>query len=384
MMIKRDLEPKILAALERFPCVALLGARQVGKTTLARRIAAAKPGAVFLDLERPSDAAKLAEPELFLGPLSDRLVVLDEVQRVPDLFPVLRSLVDERARAGRFLILGSAAPELLRQSSETLAGRVRFFELAPLTLHEVKPPPDAVPSLWLRGGFPRSFLAQDERESLDWRDAFIQTFLERDIPAFGIRVPAANLRRFWQMLAHNHGQLWNASRLAAGFGVSPPTMQHYLDILEDAFMLRQLRPLQANLGKRLVKSPRIYLRDSGLLHALPGIDSIQSLQGHPALGASFEGWVIEQIIAAAPQGWDWHFYRTAAGAEVDLVLRHARQTVVVEIKFSAAPKPAKGFWSALEDLKPQRAFVVAPVRERYPLSERVQVLPLLECARVFG
>jgi len=383
MMIKRDLEPKILAALERFPCVALLGARQVGKTTLARRIAAAKPGAVFLDLERPSDAAKLAEPELFLGPLSDRLVVLDEVQRVPDLFPVLRSLVDERARAGRFLILGPAAPELLRQSSETLAGRVRFFELAPLTLHEVKPPPDAVPSLWLRGGFPRSFLAQDDRESLDWRDAFIQTFLERDIPAFGIRVPAANLRRFWQMLAHNHGQLWNASRLAAGFGVSPPTMQHYLDILEDAFMLRQLRPLQANLGKRLVRSPRIYLRDSGLLHALLGIDSIQSLQGHPALGASFEGWVIEQIIAAAPQGWDWHFYRTAAGAEVDLVLRHARQTVVVEIKFSAAPKPAKGFWSALEDLKPQRAFVVAPVRERYPLSERVQVLPLLECAKVF-
>ena len=238
--------------------------------------------------------------------------------------------------------------------------------------------------MWLRGGFPRSFLAQDDRQSLDWREAFIQTFLERDIPAFGIRVPAANLRRFWQMLAHNHGQLWNASRLAAGFGVSPPTMQHYLDILEDAFMLRQLRPLAANLGKRLVKSPRIYLRDSGLLHALLGIDSIQSLQGHPALGASFEGWVIEQIIAAAPQGWDWHFYRTAAGAEVDLVLRRARQTVVVEVKFSAAPKPAKGFWNALEDLKPQRAFVVAPVRERYPLSGRVQVLPVLDCAQVFG
>ena len=382
-MIQRDLEAKILAALGQFPCIALLGARQVGKTTLARRIAAAKPAAVFLDLERPSDAAKLAEPELFLGPLADRLVVLDEIQRVPDLFPVLRSLVDERARAGRFLILGSAAPDLLRQSSETLAGRVRFFELAPLALREVKPPPEAVPSLWLRGGFPRSFLAQDDRQSLDWREAFIQTFLERDIPAFGIRVPAANLRRFWQMLAHNHGQLWNASRLASGFGVSPPTMQHYLDILEDAFMLRQLRPLAANLGKRLVKSPRIYLRDSGLLHALLGIDSIESLQGHPALGASFEGWVIEQIIAAAPQGWDWHFYRTAAGAEVDLVLRRARQTVVVEVKFSAAPKPAKGFWNALEDLKPQRAFVVAPVRERYPLTGRVQVLPVLECARVF-
>jgi hypothetical protein len=383
-MIDRELEPKILAALGQFPCVALLGARQVGKTTLARRVAAAKPGAVFLDLERPSDAAKLAEPELFLGPLADRLVVLDEIQRVPELFPVLRSLVDAGARAGRFLILGSAAPALLRQSSETLAGRVRFFELAPLALREVKPPPEAVPTLWLRGGFPRSFLAQDERQSLDWREAFIQTFLERDIPAFGIRVPAANLRRFWQMLAHSHGQLWNASRLASGFGVSPPTMQHYLDILEDAFMLRQLRPLQANLGKRLVKSPRIYLRDSGLLHALLGIDSIQSLQGHPALGASFEGWVMEQIIAAAPQGWDWHFYRTAAGAEIDLVLRRARQTVVVEIKFSAAPKPAKGFWSALEDLKPQRAFVVAPVREGYPLSGGVQVLPVLECARVFG
>ena len=382
-MIERDFEPKILAALRRFPCVALLGARQVGKTTLARRVAAAKSGAVFLDLERPSDAAKLIEPELFLGPLADRLVVLDEIQRVPNLFPVLRSLVDERSRTGRFLVLGSASPGLLRQSSETLAGRVRFFELAPLLLHEVKPPLDGGPSLWLRGGFPRSFLAQDDRESLDWRDAFIQTFLERDIPAFGIRVSAANLRRFWQMLAHNHGQLWNASRLAAGFGVSPPTMQHYLDILEDAFMLRQLRPLEANLGKRLVKSPRIYLRDSGLLHALLGIDSIQALQGHPALGASFEGWIIEQIIAAAPQGWDWHFYRTAAGAEIDLVLRRARQTVVVEIKFSAAPKPAKGFWNALEDLKPQRAFVVAPVRERYPLAERVQVLPVLECSRVF-
>lgn len=383
-MIKRDLEPQILAALGQFPCVALLGARQVGKTTLARRIAAAKPGAVFLDLERPSDAAKLIEPELFLGPLADRLVVLDEVQRVPNLFPVLRSLVDERARAGRFLILGSASPALLRQSSESLAGRVRFFELAPLLLHEVKPSFNGVPSLWLRGGFPRSYLAEDDRGSLDWREAFIQTFLERDIPVFGIRVPAANLRRFWQMLAHNHGQLWNASRLAAGFGVSPPTMQHYLDILEDALMLRQFRPLVANFGKRLVKSPRIYLRDSGLLHALLGIDSIQSLQGHPALGASFEGWVIEQIISAAPQGWDWHFYRTAAGAEVDLVLKRARQTVVVEIKFSAAPKPAKGFWSALEDLKPQRAFVVAPVRERYPLTERVQVLPVLDCAQVFA
>src|SRR3972149_3853791 len=228
MMIERSLEPKIRAALMRFPCVALLGARQVGKTTLARRVAAAKPRAVFLDLERPSDAAKLAEPELFLGRLADRLVVLDEIQRVPDLFPVLRSLVDDRARAGRVLILGSASPELLRQSSETLAGRVRFFELAPLALHEVKPSFENAPSLWLRGGFPRSFLAEDDRESLDWRDAFIQTFLERDIPAFGIRVPAANLRRFWQMLAHNHGQLWNASRLAAGVGGFPPTMQHYL------------------------------------------------------------------------------------------------------------------------------------------------------------
>ena len=383
MMIQRHLEPEIRAALRRFSCVALLGARQVGKTTLARRIAAAQPGAVILDLERPSDAAKLIEPELFLGPLAGRLVVLDEVQRVPNLFPVLRSLVDERARAGQFLILGSASPDLLRQSSETLAGRVRFFELAPLLLREVKPPFDGVASLWLRGGFPRSFLAQDDGESLDWRDAFIRTFLERDIPAFGIRVPAANLRRFWQMLAHNHGQLWNASRLAAGFGVSPPTMQHYLDILEDAFMLRQLRPLEANFGKRLVKSPRIYLRDSGLLHSLLAIDSMLSLQGHPVLGASFEGWVIEQIIAAAPQGWDWHFYRTAAGAEVDLVLKRARQTVVVEVKFSAAPKPAKGFWNALGDLKPQRAFVVAPVRERYPLAERVQVLPVLDCAQVF-
>jgi uncharacterized protein len=313
MIIERSLYPKLLESLKTFPVVGLVGPRQVGKTSLARQLVAelaqtaqsntqSAQSAVMLDLERPSDLAKLTEPELYLEPLANRLVVLDEVQLRPDLFPVLRALVDARRRPGRFLILGSAAPALIQHSSETLAGRVDFLELAPLTLNEINlnetntQPANTVNStaqnLWSRGGFPDSYLARSDVASMRWREAFVRSYLERDIPQLGIRISAATLRRFWLMLAHYHGQLWNASTLAGSLGVSAPSVRHYLDILESTFMVRVLQPYSANLGKRLVKSPKVYLRDSGLLHALLNLPNHNALLGHPMLGASWEGWVI--------------------------------------------------------------------------------------------
>jgi len=383
-MFKRRIKPQLSRALENFPAVALLGARQVGKTTLARSIAADYPDAIYLDLERPSDLAKLTEPELFLGSVAQRLVIIDEVQRRPDLFPLLRALIDTNRRNGRFLLLGSASPDLITHGSETLAGRIAFLELSPLTLDEVNATFNSLPQLWLRGGFPSSLLASSDSDSFEWREQFIRSHLERDIPTLGIRIPAANLRRFWQMVAHSHGQLWNASQLASGFGVSPPTIQRYLDVLEDTFMVRQLRPYHVNLGKRLVKSPKIYLLDSGLLHCLLGIDSEIALQGHPVVGASWEGWVIEQLLALLPSGWRPYFYRTAAGAEVDLLIdRPGRNPIAIEIKFSASPKPSRGFWSALADTQAQ-GWICAPVTESYPLAQGVNVLPVTELHRILG
>ena len=382
-MFSRRIEQKLWHALANFPAVALVGPRQVGKTTLARSIATDHADAVYLDLERPSDLAKLGEPEIFLGSVANRLVIIDEVQRRPDLFPLLRALIDANRRNGRFLLLGSAAPELITHGSETLAGRIAFLELAPLTLDEVKPAFDVMPQLWLRGGFPSSLLANSDSDSFEWREQFIRTHLERDIPTLGIRIPASNLRRFWQMVSHSHGQLWNASQLAAGFGVSPPTIQRYLDVLEDTFMVRQLRPYHVNLGKRLVKSPKIYLRDSGLLHCLIGIETVQALQGHPIVGFSWEGWVIEQLLALLPSGWRPYFYRTAAGAEVDLLIdRPGKNPIAIEIKFSSAPKPSRGFWSALADTQAQ-GWICAPVTEGYPLAQGVNVLPITELHRIF-
>jgi len=368
--------------LARFPAVALLGPRQAGKTTLARHLAAQYPDSQYLDLERPSDLAKLADPELFLGRLADRLVVLDEVQRRPELFAVLRSLIDEGRRPGRFLLLGSASPDLLRQTSESLAGRIAFHELAPFDLSEIAPTSSDLPRFWLRGGYPMSWLAPSEADSLAWRDAFVTTHLERDIPAFGIRVPGATLRRFWQMLAHLHGQLWNASRLAANFGVSAPTAGHYLDILEATYMVRRLPPLHANLGKRLVKSPKVYLRDSGLLHALLGIDSLDTLAGHPILGASWEGWVVEQVALLIPPGWQLSFYRTAAGAEMDIVAEKGGRRIGIEVKYASAPTVTKGFWQARQDLQLDQTYVVAPVAQGYPLAENVEVVPALGLTEV--
>jgi hypothetical protein len=381
-MIKRRLLPVIEHSLTEFPAVALLGPRQAGKTTLARIVANERPDSLYLDLERPSDMARLADPELFLSRHADQLIVLDEVQRQPEIFSVLRALIDEKRRPGRFLLLGSASPQLLRQASESLAGRISFHELAPFDISEIKPNHSEMQNFWLRGGYPLSWLAKSDNASYNWRESFIATHLERDIPSFGIRVPGTTLRRFWQMLAHLHGQLWNASRLATGFGVSAPTVQHYLDILEATFMLRRLPPFQANIGKRLVKSPKIYLRDSGILHALLSITSLNDLAGHPVVGASWEGWVLEQIAQLIAPQWQLSFYRTASGAEMDVVAERGKSRIGFEIKFSSAPALSKGFWSALSDLKLDHAFVIAPVQNGYPLATNVDVVPAAELVRV--
>lgn len=377
-MIIRSIQPILKESLEQFPVVGLVGARQVGKTTMARQVAReAGADAIRLDLERPSDQRKLADPELYLEQHRQHLVVLDEIQRIPELFQLLRALVDEDRRPGRFLVLGSASPDLLQGASESLAGRIRFLELGPLELREVGP--EAFQSLWLRGGFPDSFLAGSNAASMDWRDSFIMTHLERDIPLLGLRLPPAQLRRFWQMIAHGHGGLWNASRLAVSLGISAPTVRRYLDVLEDTYMVRQLQPFHANLGKRLVKQPKVYVRDSGLLHALLGVRSMEDLLGNPSAGASWEGFVIEQILAAVPASWRPTFYRTSAGAELDLVLERPGnlKPLGIEVKLTKAAAPTRGFWQALEDIGAQ-GVVVCQATESYPLAPNATVLPIQE------
>ena len=384
-MIERNLQRVVQQRLRQYPAVALLGPRQVGKTTLAKTIAAQYPRAMLLDLERESDRAAVERPELFFAAHRDRLVVLDEVQLVPQLFAALRPEIDADRRAGRFLMLGSASGELLRQSGESLAGRVSYLELTPLLAAELGSDLAGLQSLWLRGGFPMSYLATDDEASYIWRQDFIRTFLHRDLPDMGLRVPAETMRRFWQMLAHLQGQMFNASQLGLSLGgASHTTTARYLDALVDTMMVRRLPPHLPNIGKRLVKFPKVYLRDSGLLHAMLGLASVRDLQGHAIAGASWEGFVVEQVAARLPPDAQLSFYRTAAGAEVDLVIEHRTQKVAVEIKFSSAPKPTKGFWQALDDLKVTRAFVVAPVSRRYPLAAGVDVLPVQELAALLG
>ena len=376
-MLKRKAQALVEARLAQFPAVVLLGPRQVGKTTLARAVAAQRPQSLVLDLERESDRAVLAQPELFLPAHRDRLLVLDEVQRVPGLFAALRPEIDADRRPGRFLLAGSASGDLLRQSGESLAGRVSYVELTPLLASELPPDLLALQSLWLRGGFPLSHLASDDEAAFQWRQDFIRAFLERDLPAMGVRVPAETLRRFWTMLAHLQGQLFNASRLGMALGgASHTTVSRYADVLVDTLIVRRLRPCVPNIGKRLVKSPKVYLRDSGLLHALLGLATVRDLQGHPIAGASWEGFVVEQVAAQLPAGAQLGFYRTAAGAEIDLVIEHRARRIGVEIKFSAAPKPAKGFWEALKDLRLDKTYVIAPVQRRYPLAAGVEVVPV--------
>lgn len=378
-MINRNLAPKVIESLTQFPAVAILGPRQVGKSTLARSVA---HGAIFLDLERPADIAKLQDAESYLGSLSDRLVVIDEIQRMPELFPVLRVLIDQQRRPGRFLLLGSASPALRRQASESLAGRIEYLELTPFTLDEVGATPENQQKLLLRGGFPESFLAASNQASLRWRQAFIQTFLEQDIPQLGIRIPASQLRRFWQMLAHLHGNLWNASQIASSMGMSPATMRHYLDTLADTFMVRVLIPYHVNLGKRLVKSPKVYLRDAGLLHALLGIKDYDALLSHPVIGASWEGMVIEHLISHAGQDSQAFFYRTAAGAELDLVIDSPPHLYGYEVKFGLAPKLGKGYHHAIADLGISKGKVIYSGNEQFQLAGDATAMGLANAIEV--
>lgn len=379
-MIQRLQNIAVQAALRKFPVVGLLGPRQVGKTTLARTIGQQqKNRSVYLDLELPSDIAKLIDAELYLSRLSDRLVILDEIQRMPALLPLLRALVDRDRRPGRFLILGSAAPNLIREASETLAGRIVYHELTPFRLSEIAAKDHR--KLWIQGGFPDSFLSS-EKDSFAWREAFIRTYLERDIPQLGIHIPSLQLRRFWTMTAHYHGQIWNASRIAGSLGITSPTAARYLDLLEGTFILRTLKPYQKNTAKRLVKSPKVYFRDTGLLHALLRLTNFEDLAAHPVVGASWEGFVIEQILHVAGNRFDPFYYRTQAGAEIDLILESNRQRIAVEVKFSLSPEITRGFWNALEDLQCKNAYVVYPGKESYPISKNVSVVPLSELQNI--
>jgi uncharacterized protein len=374
-MIERRREFATLQRLlRRHPVVAIVGARQVGKTTLARQLAAKTEAATFFDLENPEDLARLADPMLALKDLRG-LVVLDEIQRQPELFPILRVLADRSRRPARFLLLGSASPNLLRQSAESLAGRIIYHELGGFSLEEVGVARHG--RLWLRGGLPRSFLARSDADSAAWRREFVRTFLERDLPQLGITIAASTLRRFWAMLAYYHGQIWNSSEFARSFGVADHTVRHYLDLLTSALVVRQLPPWFANIAKRQVKAPKVYIRDSGLLHSLLNVRTLSDLESHPKLGASWEGFVVEQIIRrleARPE--ECFFWATHAGAELDLLVVRGRHRLGFEIKRTSSPRPTPSMHHALADLKLHRLDVIHAGDETFPLGRRLRAVAL--------
>jgi predicted AAA+ superfamily ATPase len=387
-MIPRRALKTVQDALSRQAAVALLGPRQVGKTTLAHTVAE-QTGALYLDLEAREDREKLSDPALFLRAYEDRLVILDEIHRVPELFQALRGLIDQGRRHGRrygrFLVLGSASIGLLRPSGESLAGRIAYVEMGPLDVLEAGQREPERQALWLRGGFPDSFLARSDAESLMLREDFIRTYLERDVPQFGPRIPAETLERLWTMLAHGQGTLLNASRLAAGLSLKAPTVVRYIDLLADLLLVRRLQPFHANTGKRLVKSPKIYVRDSGILHALLAIKDHNALAGHPVVGPSWEGFVIENLLAVAPERTLASFYRTSAGAEIDFVLDLPKgERWAIEIKRGLTPKPERGFHVACEDLQPARRFVVYSGDARFPVSADLEAIGLRELAEMLG
>lgn len=387
-MIPRQLTSLLLKRLRQSPTVALLGSRQVGKTTLAKELDLDKP-THYLDLERPSDLAKLADPELYLAGFANQLVILDEVQRMPDLFAVLRSLIDERRRAGEksghFLLLGSASPDLLQQSSETLAGRISYLELSPLQILEMPVPEASLQTLWERGGYPDSTLAPDEETSIQWREDFITSYVERYLPQQGITAAPILMRRFCSMLAHLQGATINLSKLAGSLGIDGKTARRYLDLLEGLYLVRTLPPWTRNAGKRLVKSPKVYWRDSGILHALAGLRSLEHVLGHPLCGASWEGFCIEQILVRLAKGANASHYRTHAGAEVDLVIEQADgQILAVEIKRTLSPKLTPGLVESMETLQASRGVIVIPEGEPYSLSKSVSAMGLLSLLKTLS
>ncbi len=381
MFIQRICFEKLNAAIKRQPAVALLGARQVGKTTLALEYARGQDH-VYLDLENSEDRQNLTDPSFFLRQFEDKLVVLDEIQRAPELFPELRGLIDQGRRkgltSGRFLILGSASVDLLKQSSESLAGRIEYVGLSPLSVAEVEV--NELVKLWLRGGFPLSFLASSDNDSLVWRKNFVRTYAERDMLQFNPRVPTELLTRLWTMLGHNHGTMLNSSRLATSLEVTSPTVSRHVGFLDDLLLVRRLNPFGANLGKRLVKSPKVYIRDSGVLHALLNLQSNDDLMRHPICGFSWEGFVIEQVIEATEDHATPLFYRTVDGAEIDLLLEWHRtgDLWAIEIKQSMQRPPSKGFFSAVDALNPRRSFVVCMQQRPHRISRDVEVQGLSE------
>lgn len=385
-MIQRHVSKLLLNYLEQFPAVVLLGPRQVGKTTLSLAVAEGRKS-VYLDLERPEDQKKLSDAALYLSAHEDKMVILDEVQRAPGLFQTLRGVIDQGRRSGkkygRFLLLGSASVELIKQTGETLAGRVAYLELPILNVLEIEQ--SRSNELWLRGGFPDSFLASSDASSLAWRQNFIRTYLERDIPQLGPRIPAETMRRFWTMLAHSQGSLLNSAELGRSLAIDGKSITRYLDLMVDLLLVRRLQPFYANINKRLVKSPKVYVRDSGLTHALLGVKDFDTLLGHPVIGASWEGFVIETLLNVLPASFLPFFYRTAAGAEIDLVLELSpNKHFAIEIKRGLSPKLEKGFYNAISDLEPERAFVVYSGEERYPLGQNIEVIGLKEMANLLA
>jgi len=368
--VERAIFPSIEKHLENFPCVALLGARQVGKSTLAKKYIQSVENAIYLDLEDPVDMAKLRDVSAFLEVNSDKLICFDEIQRYPDIFQVFRSYLDKGKRHGQLLLLGSASRDLIRQSFESLAGRISYLEVTPFLANEV----GDFKKLWLQGGYPESYLKESEFSD-EWRRNYIQSFLERDIPNLGIKIAPRNLRRFWQMLAHSNGQLLNKAKLASSMGMTAPTITHYLDILEGTFILTQLQAYSSNAKKRLVKSPKIYMNDTGLLHTLLGLETMNDLLGHPVFGSSFESVVVTNILKNFPKH-EASFYRSSSGNEIDLVLEKGNRKICVEIKASSSPKVSKGFFEALKFLNPDEAFVVANIKDSFPVSNDVEACSL--------
>jgi len=372
--IRRFLENDLLKYLKNFPAVAILGSRQCGKSTLAHEIASRyHDNVIFLDLEDDSDLQKLENPKLFFSINKEKLICIDEIQLKPDLFPILRTILDKNKRNGQLLILGSASRDLIKQSSETLAGRIIYLELTPFTINELKE--NDLSNLWLRGGYPRSILASDEKMSYIWRKSFIQTYLERDIPQLGFNIPAQTLKRLWVMIAHSTGQILNSSKLGESLGVSHTTLRNYIDLLTQTFMIRILEPLNINIKKRIVKSPKIYIRDSGILHALLGIEDKNDLMGNPIFGNSWESFAVEQIASTLPD-WEISFYRTSSGAEIDIVLTKGTKRIGVELKTSSAPKVTKGFWNVIEDLNLSSVYIINPMDDFYKIHDIVTVSSL--------
>lgn len=379
-MIKRTAQQQITLLLDEFPAVGILGPRQVGKTTLAEQIAyTINPEPIYLDLESVIDRAKLTDPEAYLELHKGKLIILDEIQRVPELFQILRGVIDRRRRqghkTGQFLVLGSASLDLLKQSSESLAGRIAYKELSGLIVSEIDKQTE-FDRLWIRGGFPDSFLAKTDEASLRWRLNFVNTYLETDIPQFGPRIPAVMLRRLWTMLAHSQGGQLNNAKLASNLDVAAPTVKRYVELLEDLLLVRSLRPWAGNIGKRLVRAPKIYIRDSGIVHALLNLTTLDEVLSHPVIGASWEGFVIENLLSCLPTGVTSWFYRTSAGAEVDLVIEQGSKKYAIEIKRSQAPSLSKGFHLGCQDIGASKCFIVYSGKEQFPVTKEVTAIPL--------